>query len=145
MGGAESHLCLGDPSLLDPSPSSTALQCPGGHQPQTGVPKFNNLLWNVFTSRVSGSVLAMDQGGWGTWGSSFREAQSKRTLTPPRALWLLGRRSSTDRLAGSAMGSERGRGHCAQPRPMDVCPRPSEPSWGGGLKDKKGKVSRILG
>ncbi|XP_057392593.1 transmembrane channel-like protein 8 isoform X3 [Balaenoptera acutorostrata] len=28
------------------------LQCPGGHQPQTGVPKFNNLLWNVFTSRA---------------------------------------------------------------------------------------------
>ncbi|XP_036691259.1 transmembrane channel-like protein 8 isoform X4 [Balaenoptera musculus] len=27
-------------------------QCPGGHQPQTGVPKFNNLLWNVLTSRA---------------------------------------------------------------------------------------------
>eukprot|EP00069_Balaena_mysticetus_P020894 bmy_13160T0 len=27
------------------------LQCPGGHQPQTGVPKFNNLLWNVLTGR----------------------------------------------------------------------------------------------
>ncbi|XP_059937833.1 transmembrane channel-like protein 8 [Mesoplodon densirostris] len=28
------------------------LQCPGGHQPQTGVPKFNNLLWNVLTGRA---------------------------------------------------------------------------------------------
>lgn len=61
MGGAEPPLCLGDPPLWDPSPFLTALQCPGsGHLPQTGVSKFNNLLWNVFTGRVSESVLAKE-------------------------------------------------------------------------------------
>ncbi|XP_010854553.1 PREDICTED: transmembrane channel-like protein 8 isoform X4 [Bison bison bison] len=38
----------------DPGPAlNFTLQCPGsGHLPQTGVSKFNNLLWNVFTGRA---------------------------------------------------------------------------------------------
>ncbi|XP_062937409.1 transmembrane channel-like protein 8 [Cynocephalus volans] len=37
----------------DPGPAlNLTLQCPGGHQPQTGVPKFHNQLWNVLTGKA---------------------------------------------------------------------------------------------
>lgn len=37
----------------DPGPAlNFTLQCPSGSQAQTGVPKFNNLLWNVLTGRA---------------------------------------------------------------------------------------------
>lgn len=41
----------------------TALQCPGSLQPQTGVPRFHNQLWNVLTGRVSGLRLGSAPGG----------------------------------------------------------------------------------
>ncbi|KAM9209358.1 transmembrane channel-like protein 8 [Dugong dugon] len=38
---------------LDPAPAlSLTLQCPGGDQPQTGLQKFHNQLWNVLTGRA---------------------------------------------------------------------------------------------
>ncbi|XP_012516772.1 PREDICTED: transmembrane channel-like protein 8 [Propithecus coquereli] len=37
----------------DPGPAmNLTLQCPSSHQPQTGVPKFHNQLWNVLTGRA---------------------------------------------------------------------------------------------
>ncbi|XP_008577739.1 PREDICTED: transmembrane channel-like protein 8 [Galeopterus variegatus] len=36
-----------------PGPAlNLTLQCPGGHQPQTGIPKFHNQLWNVLTGKA---------------------------------------------------------------------------------------------
>lgn len=66
--GAEPHLCLGDPSLVALFPS-TALQCPGGTQLQTGVPNFHNQLWNVLTGRVSGLCPGYGPGGLGNPGN----------------------------------------------------------------------------
>lgn len=39
------------PPDAGPSPDFT-LECPGGLQPQTGVPRFHNQLWNVLTGRA---------------------------------------------------------------------------------------------
>ncbi|XP_004432881.1 PREDICTED: transmembrane channel-like protein 8 [Ceratotherium simum simum] len=37
----------------DPGPTlNFTFQCPGGHQPQTGVPNLHNQLWNVLTGRA---------------------------------------------------------------------------------------------
>nr|XP_027779769.1 transmembrane channel-like protein 8 isoform X2 [Marmota flaviventris]XP_027779770.1 transmembrane channel-like protein 8 isoform X2 [Marmota flaviventris]XP_027779771.1 transmembrane channel-like protein 8 isoform X2 [Marmota flaviventris] len=41
--------------LRPPDPGSAqnlTLQCPGSHQPQIGIPKFHNQLWNVLTGRA---------------------------------------------------------------------------------------------
>ena len=86
----------------------TALQCPGGLQPQTGVPRFHNQLWNVLTGRVSGFCLHYGPGGLGDLENWPRGPQSKRTPVPPKAFWLLGKWFYTNRLAGTVTGSERG-------------------------------------
>lgn len=77
------------PFLVALSPSSTALQCPGGTQPQTGVPSFQNQLWSVLTGRVSRRSPGYSQVCWGTQKATLRGPQSKRTPTPSKTFWLL--------------------------------------------------------
>lgn len=92
-----------------PSPSSTALQCPAGHQPQTGSPKFHNQLWNVLTGRVSGVALAVTQGSW-------------EAPPPSKDSWFL--EKGPAQVVGPMMGQREARPHAS------TDPRPTPVGWG---------------
>lgn len=75
----------------DPGPglNFTALQCPGGTQPQTGVPSFQNQLWNVLTGRAFNNTYLF-YGGYraGPESSSAYSIRLAYLLSPLACLLL---------------------------------------------------------
>ncbi|XP_020744670.2 transmembrane channel-like protein 8 isoform X2 [Odocoileus virginianus] len=75
----------------DPGPAlNFTLQCPGsGHLPQTGVSKFNNLLWNVFTGRAFNNTYLFYGAYWSGPESSSTYSIRLAYLLSPLACLLL--------------------------------------------------------
>ncbi|XP_045840125.1 transmembrane channel-like protein 8 isoform X2 [Meles meles] len=74
----------------DTGPSlNFTLECPGGLQPQTGVPRFHNRLWNVLTGRAFGdSYLFYGAYRAGPEGSSAYSIRLAYLLSPLACLLL---------------------------------------------------------